>query len=164
MEDAGLNTFQLRHALSHDDKTQTFFDGVFPSDFLKNIKNKPKLIIVNTDPSTQPGKHWLLFFLDNDKMEMFDSLGRSIEYYSEGIRNFVSRFAKTIKFVDRRIQPLNSSLCGHYCLYFAYCRCNGQSMDTIVNNMHSPEWIKYCVPILFDIPGIISECQVCETI
>ena len=59
--------------------------------------------------------------------------------------------------VHDRIQPKGTTLCGHYCLYYAYSRCEGMSVQKIVHTMPSPQWIKSCIPILFDIPDIISE-------
>lgn len=164
MEDTGLNTWQLRHALVENNTTRNYFDGVYPCDVLKNITSPPRLIIVNTDPSHKPGKHWLLFFRNNETVEMFDSLGRNLDSYNKEIKTFVDKFFKTVKFTTFRIQPLNTSLCGHYCLYYAYMRCNGKEMDSIIREMPSPQWIKFCVPILYDIPGIVSECQTCVNI
>ena len=160
--DAGLNTFQLSHALSHCPITKDFFQGVYPSDYLDMIEQPPKMIVVNTDPSYKSGQHWLLFFKDGETYEMFDSLGRDITSYNNDIINFANRFATTLKYIDTRLQPEDSSLCGQYCLYFSYHRCNGESMDTIVNNMHSADWIKSCIDIMFDVPNLISDCQICE--
>lgn len=164
----GLNTLQLRHALTENAETEPCFRGIYPCDYLKNLNGQstPELIIVNTDPSDKPGKHWLLFFFDRQTktMEMFDSLGRTVEQYSQSIQDYVAVRALKIKYVTERMQPPNSPLCGHYCLYYAYVRCSGQYMENIIKEMPSAEWIKNCVPILFDIPGIISECQCCENL
>ena len=35
------------------------------------------------------------------------------------------------------MQPINSDLCGEYCLYFAYGRCKGYSMEYILRTMSS---------------------------
>lgn len=164
MGEAGLNTLQLRHALTHNLMTQSYFDGIYPLDELKSIETPPKMIVVNTDPSYKPGKHWMLFFRDNDVMELFDSLGRDLSDMEADIKTFAHRFNDTVKYVSQRVQPVNSSLCGHYCLYFAHRRCDGHSMNDIVSDIPSPSWIKECVPILFDIPGIISECQTCDVL
>ena len=57
----GLNTKDIWQALTSNNVTEPFFDGVFPLDGLKSIKHKPEPIC-NTDPSDKPGRHWLLFF------------------------------------------------------------------------------------------------------
>ena len=162
MEDKGLHTLQLSHALHNNDSTRPFFDGIYSLDHLDSITQPPKMIVVNTDPSHKPGKHWLLFYRDSNAMEMYDSLGKNVDEMEMPIRRFVHRFNETVMFLNHRFQPKKTALCGHYCLYFAYLRCNNQSMAQIVNEMPSPMWIEKYVPILFNIPGIISECQTCR--
>lgn len=162
--DESLNTFQLSHALSQSEMTRDKFEGVYPVDHLKHIQDAPKMIIVNTDPSYKPGKHWLLFYSDRNTIEMFDSLGRDITEYPHEITDFVNKFSHVLKYVNDRLQPVNSSLCGHYCLYYAYHRCNGDTMQNIIHDMHSPDWIRCCVPIMFDIPNVVSDCQICQTV
>ena len=68
-----MNTKQIWQALTCNTKTEPYFDGVFPINELKNIKDKPELIICNTDPSNKPGQHWVLFFFHNDTVDFFDS-------------------------------------------------------------------------------------------
>ena len=60
----GLNTFQLTAALQKNPITKKCFDGVYPRDILNSIKKTPQMIIVNTDPSTKSGKHWILLYVD----------------------------------------------------------------------------------------------------
>ena len=60
----GLNTFQLTAALQKNPITKKCFDGVYPRDILNSIKKTPRMIIVNTDPSTKSGKHWILLYFD----------------------------------------------------------------------------------------------------
>ena len=61
-----------------------------------------------------------------------------------------------------RLQPLDSSLYGHYCLYYAYCKCLDLTANDIITKMPSTQWIKCSVPILFNITDILSECQNCK--
>ena len=91
-----MNTKQLWIALTLNPKTNSYFDGIFSIDTLKDIKEKPSLIICNTDPSDEPGKHWVLFFFNKDSVDFYDSLGRDITYYGsefiDFIKNFTSNF------------------------------------------------------------------------
>ncbi len=158
-----LNTLQMRYALKNNGVTRDAFGDVYPLDGLGELHERPTLIIVNTDPQDMPGNHWLLFyFTDDSVVEMFDSLGRDIDDYPPDIKTFVSRFVKTTKVSRVRVQPSNTSLCGHYCLHYAYARCCGNSMHSIILDMPKPEWIRCCIPQLFEIPGIVSESQACE--
>ena len=132
-----MNTKQIWQALTSNPLTEPYFDGVFPADGLRDIKTKPKLIICNTDPSNLPGKHWLLFFFQNDTVDYYDSLGNNLEYYGKEFTDFVKKFAKFYEKAEVRTQPLNTSLCGYYCLYFAYGKCNGLKMEEIIDSMIS---------------------------
>ena len=157
-----MNGLQLWHALSMNASTRPSFDGVFASDTLRTLQHQPKLIICNTDPSYKPGEHWLLFYVtDNGTVEMFDSLGKDITDYSQDIVHFTERFGQVSKVLTQRVQPLNSALCGQYCLYFAYLRCKGLSMESIATDMPSATFIQSYVTYLYDIPDVFPDYQSC---
>ena len=48
------------------------FDGVFSAD---NLPEEPRLLVVNTDPASQPGRHWVCICVENGRGEYFDSFG-----------------------------------------------------------------------------------------
>ena len=106
-----MNTKQIWQALTCNTKTEPYFDGVFPINELKNIIDKPELIICNTDPSNKPGQHLVLFFFHNDIVDFFDSLGKNMEYYGEEFVNFAKRFSSKFQISLMRTQPKNISLC-----------------------------------------------------
>ena len=67
-----MNTKQLWNALTLNPVTNNNFDGIFSIDTLKEIKEKPTLIVCNTDPSDKAGEYWVLFFFhDNTVDEWF---------------------------------------------------------------------------------------------
>ncbi len=47
--------------------------GVFPSDRIPTDIIEPCAIVVNLDPSTKPGIHWVAIFVINNTVEYFDS-------------------------------------------------------------------------------------------
>jgi len=51
------------------------FDGVFAAD---RLPNDPCLLVCNTDPSHNPGKHWVAIYVEEEGRygEYFDSFGR----------------------------------------------------------------------------------------
>ena len=136
-----MNTKDLWQALTCNPITDYYFDGIFPADALTEIKDKPELIICNTDPSTKPGKHWLLFFFYDDKVDFYDSLGKDLSQYGKEFNNLVNRFANFYQSTYIRTQPENTALCGYYCLYFAYKRCKGIKMDNIIKEMKSSKHV-----------------------
>ena len=41
--------------------------GVFPSDLIPDHMEKyPNCFIVNTDPSSMPGQHWVAYYFDSE--------------------------------------------------------------------------------------------------
>ena len=68
------------------------FVGVFPSDQLPEpTKQKPFGMVVNLDPSTKPGSHWVAIYVSEFNVsEYFDSYGFPPQIPS--IKKFLSRF------------------------------------------------------------------------
>jgi hypothetical protein len=114
-----MNSKQLFQALSGNKKTEKCFDGIYSKDNLEDIVQKPCVIVCNTDPSSKPGKHWLLFYFEKDSVDFFDSLGKELTSYGKPFVNFVKRFSDKMNTSQVRTQPLNSDYCGQYCLFYA---------------------------------------------
>ena len=49
------------------------FDGVFSVD---TLPDRPRLLVANTDPSNEPGRHWVCIRIEDGRGEVFDSFGR----------------------------------------------------------------------------------------
>ena len=144
-----MNTKQLCNALSLNPVTNKYFDGIYSSDTLNEIREKPSLIICNTDPSDKPGEHWVLFFFSENSVDFFDSLGRDIKYYGSVFLHFIANFVDNYEQSLQRLQPIDSDLCGQYCLYYAFAKCNGLSMDEIIYSMPNNEYVVNFVNKLF---------------
>ena len=136
-----MNTKQLYNALTLNAYTNKYFDGIYSIDTLKNINEKPELIICNTDPSNKPGEHWVLFFFNDESVDFYDSLGKDIKYYGSEFYDFVNKFAKSWYSCMERTQPLGTSLCRQYCLYYAYGKTQSCTMREIIDSMFSPELV-----------------------
>ena len=50
--------------------------------------------------------------------------------------NFVDKYKECL----RRMQPIESDLCGQYCLYYALEKCNGFSMEEFIRNIPYLLW------------------------
>ena len=83
--------------------------------------------IMNTDPSHLPGRHWVAIYSPtNGPIEFVDSLGYSPEHYQ------INQWS-SYKYNCRRLQPYQSNFCAFYCLYFIINRCNGLTLEQIMN-------------------------------
>lgn len=161
-----MNTKQLYVSLMREPITRKDFDGVFSRDTLKDIQSKPTLIICNTDNSDQPGSHWVLFYFHKDTciVDFYDPLGKSIKSYGKEFYSFAQRFAIKCNQAKTRTQPTYSSLCGMYCLYFAFWRCQGYSLKRIVKSMTSSKHVTKLVHVVFMLckyfnTGLIHTCK-----
>lgn len=136
-----MNSKQLFFALYNNRVTQPFFDGLFARDQLEEIIIKPQLVVANTAPSNSAGEHWVLFFFKGSTVDFFDSLGRNISEYPQDIANFIDRYSSETNYLSDRIQPLESDICGQYCLYYAFKSCQGYDMDSIMLSIQSPQQV-----------------------
>jgi hypothetical protein len=125
------------------------FLGVLPANLVPSNKvlktvSGPLAFIANTDPSFEPGSHWLAFYRANSvpcKLECFDSFGMPASCYG-----FLNDAAYSSTSVNRtQFQANNSAACGYYALYFLFHRASFRtSLFHILNPLH------YCLPLSAD--------------
>jgi hypothetical protein len=51
----------IERFINRDRVCRTTFQGVFSSD---TLPRNPRLLICNTDPSSEPGQHWIAIYVD----------------------------------------------------------------------------------------------------
>ena len=124
----------LSKALKH---SPTHFLGVFPSDHTPCIseisKQAPCAYILNTDPCTEPGTHWVAFYHPSRSiLEFFDSFGRSPSFYGFSVPSTM-----TLLYNTRSFQSQNSLLCGHYSIMYIHNRSLGKSLQCILHRLDS---------------------------
>ena len=105
------------------------FDGVFSAD---NLPEKTRLLLVNTDPSHRPGRHWVCMYVDNDGYgEYFDSFG---DPPTANFERYLNRHCSSWKCNRGQLQSVISRFCGHYCIYYCMLRSRGVDMCKIVSS------------------------------
>ena len=93
--------------------------GVFARDELPNLnkERRPFALVLNTDPSSKPGQHWLALFGPKEgPIEIFDSFGLHTSSY--GLAYLLPTYSLI------QLQSSFSALCGHYCIFFLNQRSN----------------------------------------
>ena len=126
-----MNSVQIQSILQHT--LGDTFCGVFAADTVpKKLKTLPAAMVVNTDPSDQPGTHWVALFFDvNNHADYFDSYGEKPAICTI---NDLLRFCESWNYNDKQIQANLSSVCGHYCVYFAIQRAAGKTFEELLKD------------------------------
>ena len=104
------------------------FDGVFSAD---TLPSQPHLLVVNTDDSHKPGRHWVCMWVNDGCGEYFDSFGQPP---SKNFERYLNRHCSSWIFNRKQLQSVVSRFCGHYCIYYCMLRSTGVDMPKIVNS------------------------------
>jgi len=120
----GLSTNQINTIM----KKHKNFIGTVPRDKVFKLKNYVKPgdsvgFVVNTDPASKPGKHWVGVYINPNSVNYFDSFGRpcpsdirlQIKYIVDKMK------PKTLlKFKENRIklQNVSTNNCGYFVMKF----------------------------------------------
>lgn len=133
-----MNSMQIEKILSKDRVTQKYFLGVFPSDLLPSkIERYPACFVCNADKSTEPGSHWIAFYLTSPKeAEFFDSYGNNPSYFKGPISNYASHFSQ-VTFNPLRLQSHVTAVCGQFCVFYIFSRCEGKTLKHFLNEFVS---------------------------
>ena len=91
------------------------FLGVFPSDILPQPVSQSGTVIINADPHTENGSHWLavLFRPKSASAYYFDTYG--FVPLVPDIQAFIRRNSTVSNYNKRQLQGLTSNVCGNYC-------------------------------------------------
>ena len=116
-----LRTEDFNNILRTNSVTANTYLGTFPARVLPKQEKKCYSWISNIDVHGKEEKHWIGWFVNDDKVCFFDSFGRSPDDITLPInfRTFADNF-KVIQFSQRRIQRWNSVACGYFCIHFIY--------------------------------------------
>lgn len=133
-----MDTIQLMQGASKllEDYPNFNFLGVYAADDIpvdcENL-TYPFGIIVNTDPSNEPGTHWVAFYFHNASMyEFFDSFALPIDMYP-----YIFNTVKSLSCIGSclfPIQSLHSNKCGHFCIFFILSLAKGYNFHSILGN------------------------------
>ena len=138
-----MNTIQLERVMRSDPYGKWQFRGVCAADQLpKTVIAYPSAFIVNTDPASKPGTHWVAFYFSSQKKgEFFDSYGNEPNYYNKKFEHFLKNHCSTWTYNHITLQSLSSRQCGNYCLFYLLYRCRGVTPTRILNCFRkNKEW------------------------
>jgi len=127
-----MNSFEINDVIKSDPISAHTFLGVYPIDCLPQPKQKPSSVIINLDPSYQPGSHWVCCQLNqNGPSYYFDSYGKLPQIIIQKylLKNSQNGYEQSTE----RLQAVLSSVCGIYCIYCIVNWARGYTLNDIVN-------------------------------
>ena len=129
-----MNTYEIQCILESDALIKQYNPKVFALDeFKSKVKTSTKwgIFVVNDEPKTQSGNHWILVFIKPYEIIFVDSYGRPPNYFK------LEKNLRTMKrnIIRNRImiQGLFSNVCGAYCIFFAYHLARHRQLNDILN-------------------------------
>lgn len=136
-----MDTYTLQYIIDTD--YPTLHGMVCARDQLLSIKGRRKFYIVNTDPISKPGQHWILIYRTTElNCYYFDSYG-GYNPIENDISNFLSINGLRIYRNRNRFQSDSTELCGVYCLYVlhALLHLDHTFSRIVLNTFCSTDWL-----------------------
>ncbi len=131
-----MNTIQLNEILFNFPTTTKNYVGTFAIDKIPKKITYLSSMIINNEPSTQIGSHWIaIYFFKNKKAIFFDSYGQSAKLYK--LDKFLKK--KSVSFIENtQMLQGNSPYCGYYCVFFIIFMSLGYNLKTFLTFFKTP--------------------------
>jgi len=138
MEFVALSSRVLNYLARDDPLLKKYFHGTHPADQLplNPVKKHSTAYIVNTDPASKPGEHWLAIWTQNGVCEVFDSYGLPLSTYKQpDLQRWIGQWKFVVHNQDT-LQALHSQTCGHYALVYLKAKARGDSLLDFMSKWH----------------------------
>jgi hypothetical protein len=114
-------------------KNCPLYRGIYACDRLPDAVLRPSVIVVNTDPASKPGRHWICIYFDEDGYgEFFDSFGLGPKRVFE---RYMNEHSIAWTFNKKQMQSLVSRFCGHYCIWYCMLKCKKVTLNKLMCSM-----------------------------
>ena len=114
-------------------KNCAIYRGIYACDQLPHVSVRPSVIVVNTDPSNRPGRHWIcMFFHEDGHGEFFDSFGLPPKLVFE---RYMNKYCISWTFNKKQMQSLVSRFCGNYCIWYCMMKFSKFTLNELVRVM-----------------------------
>lgn len=118
---------EIEALLRSNDVTRASFIGVFSCDCLPQTTEKIFSLVVNTDTSNKPGRHWQVIHVENGQASFFCSLGNQMNKH---VREYLTKY-KHIQSNARAAQRANETTCGGYCVLVIFLLASGHTFENV---------------------------------
>ena len=132
-----LRTGDLTSILSTHPHSSRYYLGTFAADTIPNKPTPFTCFVSNTDPQSEPGRHWVAFFVNQKGYTYyFDSYG--LPPIKKNHLRFCQKSTQGYWTYNRqRLQNLTSLNCGFHCVRFIIETCRTQDPFTALSAMKS---------------------------
>jgi len=131
-----MNSTELTCVIHCDKVMKNIIKGIYAADEIPmRVESYPFGFIANTDVRGQPGTHWVAFYVPSEeKGYFFDSYADEPGYFSDRFDIFFSKNNLELTYNRRRLQSLNSNVCGQYCCFYLLHACRDVRSTRIFSN------------------------------
>jgi len=109
------------------------FVGVYSSDLIPHSIIESSCLILNTDPHTEKGTHWLAIYLQPKSYSAYYFDSYALPPFLPTVRDFLRRNCSIWTYNKVQLQGDTSAVCGHYCCLFALYMDRGYTPQQFVN-------------------------------
>ena len=132
-----MNTEEIEKAICQDPSAEAIFAGVYAQDQLPRSIKYPAAMVWNTDPTDQPGEHWVAAYFNEDGLgEYFDSYGLAPP---PCFKQYMEKHSRQLTWNQVQLQDLWTSACGHFCEVYIIYRSRGIPMEDIMEQLNCIE-------------------------
>ena len=132
-----MDNKSLRDIIQRISSLKYKYLGSFPANMMPLQLPINTFLIVNTEPSGEKGLHWVMFANKSGKIYYADSLGLPLSRYK--FINQGLRYKNVKRMVYSKLQ--NMSICGLYCIYFAWILFSDNTLPTHFNDFNLMQFI-----------------------
>ena len=126
-----MDTYELTKLCLAEKEIKKQFAGVFACNQLPSNIDYPCAIIANTKPNTHPGQHWVGIYVNKEGYgDYFCSFG---QLPAPVFIKWMDKHCYAWNASAKQIQYYFSTACGHYVVFFLYCRTRGIPMYKILD-------------------------------
>lgn len=157
-----MDTVTLWTLALNDPVLKDIFGGVYACDRLPEKTKHFKAFIVNLDPASEPGSHWVAIYFENGKCYYFCSYGTRPKILK--IRKFIYDNARFLEWNEITYQGPYSKSCGHFCLYFLWHIARKKPLHGLSRNTeYSENVVEEFVKNNFELISADSLSDICQT-
>lgn len=123
--------------MKNDAYTRDLYNGTFSIDTLPEKIRYPSCMILNNQPSTHIGEHWIaIYYFKNKKAQFFDSFGNSPAFYN--LKDYMKKTSTSYTYNKKTIQSSYSNYCGLYVVLFLFFKARKRSLKYFLKQFKNP--------------------------